>query len=225
MDSSPKIKQPEYKIQDGLNYRSQIDLLVTFSLDRLPREKFLSLLLYLSQASITNGEYLTAVDINEKIISLTVNDKDMVDLSANAHLLIGEIYSRQASWQLSFDFINKALELFLSANDVKGVAKCENLLGTIYGDLGDVQKAIENFESALEKSEDKKNYSDKGKIEINLGIVNSIKPWFISNAPWLIMKKLVIKKEWQKFIKTLEWFIQKKRFFRRPLMSLMKVYL
>ena len=76
-DSSPKIKQREYKIQDGLNYRSQIDLLITFSSDRLPREKFLSLLLYLSQASITNGEYITAVDINEKIISLTVNDKDM----------------------------------------------------------------------------------------------------------------------------------------------------
>ncbi|MDP2364805.1 MAG: hypothetical protein Q8M94_13690, partial [Ignavibacteria bacterium] len=120
-DSFQDIKQLEYKVQDGLNYRSQIDLLITFSGNNLPREKFLSLLLYLSQASITNGEFLTAVDINEKIISLTVDDKNMLSLSANAHLLVGEIYSRQANWQNSFDFINKALEMFLSVNDVKGV--------------------------------------------------------------------------------------------------------
>lgn len=168
----------DFKVEDGLSYRTQIDLLVTFAGNKLEKEKFLSLLLYLSQAAITNGEFAAAIDINEKIIYLTKDDRDMVNLSANAHLMVGEIYSRQAGWQNCFSFISKAIDLFSSINDVKGVAKCENLLGTVYGDLGDIQKAIENFESALEKSNDELNYTDKGKIEINLGIIKSIKGLF-----------------------------------------------
>lgn len=171
-------KQHEYQVKDGLSYRSQIDLLVTFSANKLPNEKFLSLLLYISQASITNGEFLASIDINKKIILLTAEDKNMIDLYANAHLLVGEIYSRQANWQDSFNYINKALGVYSSINDVKGIAKCENLLGTIHGDLGDIKSAIENFESALEKSNDEPNYIEKAKIEINLGIVSSIKGLF-----------------------------------------------
>ena len=66
-----EVKHLDYKIESGLSFRSQIDLLITFSGNKLPQEKFLSLLLYLSQASITIGEFLTAIDINEKIVSLT----------------------------------------------------------------------------------------------------------------------------------------------------------
>jgi len=171
-------KQLEYKIQNGLDYRTQIDQLITFSGSRLPKEKFLSLLLYISQVSITNGEFLASIDINKKVILLTAEDKNMIDLYANAHLLVGEIYSRQANWQDSFYFVNKALDIFSSVNDVKGIGKCENLLGTIHGDLGDVKTAIENFESALEKSNDETNYIEKGKIEINLGIISGIKGLF-----------------------------------------------
>ncbi|MDY0083434.1 MAG: tetratricopeptide repeat protein, partial [Ignavibacteriaceae bacterium] len=165
-----QVNLPDFKVETGLSYRSQIDLLVTFAENKLEREKFLSLLLYLGQASITNGEFSAAIDVNEKIINLTRNDRDMTNLAANAHLLIGEIYSRQASWQNCLESINTAIRLFSSINDIKGVAKCENLLGTVYGDLGNIQKAVENFESALEKSNDELNYTQKGKIEINLGI-------------------------------------------------------
>lgn len=177
-DKKVKNKRTEYKFADGLSYRSQIDILITYSSKQLPKEKFLSLLLYLSQASITTGEFATAIEINEKIISNTSNDKNFADLSANAYLLIGEIFSRQANWHNSFNYIRQARSLFESVNDVKGIAKCENLLGTIYGDLGDVKNAVENFETALGKSIDENNYTVKGKIEINLGIVNNIKGLF-----------------------------------------------
>ena len=40
-DSYQEIKKLEFEVQDGLNYRSQIDLLVTFSSSRIPKEKFL----------------------------------------------------------------------------------------------------------------------------------------------------------------------------------------
>jgi len=158
-----------------LSFRSQIDLLITFSANRLPKEKYLSLLLYLSQSSITNGEFPTAIGINERIVALTSDDSKMTDITSNAYLLIGEIYSRQANWENSFNYIRKARVMFESVNNLKGVAKCENLLGTIYGDLGDVKTAIENFESALSKTLNEPDYALKGKIEINLGIVNSIK--------------------------------------------------
>ncbi len=171
----PDASKEKFKIADGIKYRSQVDLLVTFSSNKLSKEKFLSLLLYLSQVSITNGEFATAIEINEKIISSTSTEKDFINLSADAHLMIGEIYSRQAIWQNSFQYIGKARELFESVNDAKGIAKCENLLGTIYGDLGDVKNAIENFELALGKSQNDVNYTEKAKIEINLGIVNNIK--------------------------------------------------
>lgn len=168
----------KFKIADGLKYRFQVDLLITFSSNKLSKEKFLSLLLYLSQVSITNGEFTTAIEINEKIIFNTSGDKDFINLSADAHLMIGEIYSRQANWQNSFNYIGKARELFEAVNDAKGIAKCENLLGTIYGDLGDVKNAIENFEAALGKPLNDDNYTEKAKIEINLGIVNNIKGLF-----------------------------------------------
>jgi tetratricopeptide (TPR) repeat protein len=173
--SIDKNNHPEFKIQDGLSFRSQIDLLITFSANRLPKEKYLSMLLYLSQSSITNGEFATAIEINERIIALTSNDSNMTDITSNAYLLVGEIYSRQANWENSFNYIRKAHTMFDSVNNLKGVAKCENLLGTIYGDLGDVKTAIENFESALSKTLNEPDYALKGKIEINLGIVNNIK--------------------------------------------------
>lgn len=171
-------KSEGIKTDAGLNYRSQIDLLITYASNRLSKEKFLSLLLYVSQVSITNGEFVTAIEINEKIISQTSADNNFIDLSAHANLLIGEIYSRQANWENSFKYIHRAEELFESVSDIKGIAKCENLLGTIYGDLGDVKNAVENFESALGKSIDESNFAVKGKIEINLGIVNNIKGLF-----------------------------------------------
>jgi len=36
-ESSQEVKKPEFEVQDGLSYRSQIDLLITFSNNRLPK--------------------------------------------------------------------------------------------------------------------------------------------------------------------------------------------
>ncbi len=87
---------------------------------------------------------------------------------------MGELYSRQAQWSLSFYNIKKSKALFEKQNDFSGIAKCENLLGTIYGDLGDLKKAKTHFEKGLSLIEGKKDIALTGKIEINLGIVNNI---------------------------------------------------
>lgn len=168
----------EYKSSNGLNFRTQADVLITFASNRLSKEKLIPLMLLLNQYAITSGEFSTAIEISEKIISLSQDDGSLVDIMANAHLSLGEIFSRQAAWENSFDHVHKARELFDSVKDKGGIAKSDNLLGTVYGDLGDLKQALELFESALAIVAEDKNYALTGKIEINLGIIYSIQGKF-----------------------------------------------
>jgi len=158
----------------GVITKSQIDLLVTFASTRISEDNFLVLLLLLSNVTLTYGDFNTSINLCDKLISLSSDNPLLSDIAANAYLVKGEIFSRQANWELSFSEINRARNLFLAINDNSGIAKCENLLGTIYGDLGDLTNAMEHFESALSLINDQINYSFSGKIEVNLGIVNTI---------------------------------------------------
>ena len=158
----------------GVITKSQIDLLVTFASTRISEDNFLVLLLLLSNVTLTYGDFNTSINLSDKLISLSSGNPLLSDIAANAYLVKGEIFSRQANWELSFSEINSARNLFLAINDNSGIAKCENLLGTIYGDLGDLTNAMEHFETALSLINDQINYSFSGKIEVNLGIVNTI---------------------------------------------------
>ncbi|MCJ7553796.1 MAG: tetratricopeptide repeat protein [Ignavibacteriaceae bacterium] len=158
----------------GVITKSQIDLLVTFASTRISEDNFLALLLLLSNATLTYGDFNTSINLCDKLISLSSGNPLLGDIVANAYLVKGEIFSRQANWELSFSEINRARNLFLTINDNSGIAKCENLLGTIYGDLGDLTNAMEHFETALSLINNQVNYSFSGKIEVNLGIVNTI---------------------------------------------------
>ncbi len=167
-------KQINVEVQEDPQLRIETDLLITFAEPKLNRNKFLELLLSLGQMSITAGEFSLAIDINEKIIFETKDKKEYLNIAANAFLSLGELNSRQAHWQQSFNNIKKSAELFEKQNDSYGKAKCENLLGTIYGETGELKKAKKYFESSLSLIENRKDYSLKGKIEINLGIINNI---------------------------------------------------
>lgn len=159
----------------GVLTKSQVDLLVTYASSRISEDNFLALLLILSNTTLTFGDFNTSINLCDKIISLASGNTLLTDITANAYLIKGEIFSRQANWELSFSEIDRARNLFLSINDSTGLAKCENLLGTIYGDLGDLTNAVEHFETALSFVNEQTNYSFTGKIEINLGIVNTIR--------------------------------------------------
>lgn len=158
----------------GVLTKSQVDLLVTYASTRISEDNFLALLLILSNTTLTFGDFNTSVNLCDKIISLSSGNPLLVNITANAYLIKGEIFSRQANWELSFTEIDRARNLFMNINDNTGLAKCENLLGTIYGDLGDLSTAVEHFETAHSFVNDQSNYSFTGKIEINLGIVNTI---------------------------------------------------
>ncbi len=167
-------KQLDYDINQNLKFSSKIDLLITYSYSRLPRYKYLELLLLLGQYSATAGEYATSIYIHEKIINETKKEKELSGFTSSAALALGEIYSRQAVWEASFRYIKQAYDAYEKSNEPKGCANCENLLGTIYGDLGDLKSARDHFEKSLAWLENIPDSAQKGKLEINLGIINNI---------------------------------------------------
>jgi tetratricopeptide (TPR) repeat protein len=174
LDDQSLKKQFDIDLNRGFKHRSQVDLLITFAENKLDQEKIIDLLLYLGQSTITSGEFATSLDIYEKLVHSTKKIPELRNITANVYLRIGEIYSRQAQWELSISYIEKADRIFKEENDVKGNAECENLMGTIYGDKGELSKAVEHFENTLTILEDNPDTSLEGKVEINLGIINNI---------------------------------------------------
>jgi len=177
--------QLDFELPTDFNLITKIDLLITFSADKLPKIKFLELLLFLSHTTSSAGEFATAIDLNKKIIKQTKNNSLLKNIAANAYLSLGEIYSRQAQWEDSFSSLKKAYPLFKELNDSKGCANSENLLGTIYGDMGNLKRAVAHFESGIAYLDESVDISLIGKIEINLGIINNIQGNYHSALSYL----------------------------------------
>lgn len=166
-------EQIDIELNEG-NFRTGIDLLITFAESRLVKTKFFEFLLSLGQLTITAGEFALAIDINEKILNQTKNESEYDSINANAYFALADLLSRQAQWQLCFNIVKKAISIFQAIKDRKGIAKCNNLLGTVYGDLGDLKKAKGYFEECLNFLEKEQDKVLSGKVEINLGIINNI---------------------------------------------------
>ncbi len=167
-------KQFDIDLESGLKHRAQVDLLITFAENNLDQDKYINLLLYLGQSTITSGEFATSLDIYNILAHSSEKTPEMKNIAANAYLRMGEIYSRQAQWELSINYIGKADKIFKEENDAKGNAECANLMGTIYGDKGELDNAVKQFEKTLTILEDNPDSALEGKIEINLGIINNI---------------------------------------------------
>lgn len=154
--------------------RFQIDQLITFAETRMDEEKYIQFLIHIGQHTIIAGENPIALEIHEKLIRLCNDKVEMADIRANALLSIGEIYSRQAQWELSISYLDKSIKIFRDENDTKGNIHCQNILGTIHGDQGNLNKAKEHFENALSALQEVDDISLIGTIEINLGIINNM---------------------------------------------------
>ncbi|RPI66169.1 MAG: tetratricopeptide repeat protein, partial [Ignavibacteriales bacterium] len=136
--------------------------------------RFIEFLLHIGEFSVSQGEFETALHIYERVLKESIEDKDFESFSAYAYLSKGDLYSRQADWENSISYISKASELFEKQRDLKGLARSENLLGTIYGDKGDINQAQYHFEQSLSYLDPKKDETMIGMLEINLGILNNI---------------------------------------------------
>lgn len=172
--NSASNKQLKKNIASLSNYNSYIEFLITFTKRKLTDLKFIELLLFLGDISTQKGELDSAVTLSKNLIFFAQKKTKYVSVAAYSMLKLGEIYSRQADWVNSKRQILKAKNVFQEQNDYRGIAKCENLLGTIYGDKGDFKKARKHFELSLSFLNPKKDKTIYGMLEVNLGILNNI---------------------------------------------------
>jgi tetratricopeptide (TPR) repeat protein len=177
------IDSPEYqrsqeqlatKVVFSGDYQSRIDLILTFSQTQLDVIKYIEFLLHLGEFSVSQGEFGTALQIYERVLNQS-SSSEYESFAAYAYLSTGDLYSRQADWDNAVSYIYKASELFQRQKDLKGLSRCENLLGTIYGDKGDINQAQYHFEQSLSYLDPRKDDIMIGMLELNLGVLYVLK--------------------------------------------------
>ena len=131
----------------------------------------------LGNLCLANGKLTIAGEIFRK----ANNTSSDISIKAESILGLAEIYSRRAAWSRSFKLISEAESLYKNTEDKIGKAKCENILGTIYGEMGDIDSARSHLLTGLNLVKTdlnlinaKKDLEMVAKIETNLGIVESI---------------------------------------------------
>ena len=150
--------------------RITIDRIITFSQIRLNSEKFAIFLIELAHICLSEGKLDIASEIFRKANKHTNNNQT----KAETLLGMADVFSCRAKWSKSLDTLKKAKSLFKSAADDRGLAKCENVLGTIYGELGDISKAKKHFLTSLSLINRDKDLDLTASLYTNLGIVNNI---------------------------------------------------
>lgn len=184
-ETGAPVDNSQFQLRSGSQTRYQVDLLITFAESKFKLEKMLEFLIYLGQLTITSGENQLAIEIEEKIIKLSEGKTGTTNIIANAQLAIGEIYSRQAQWNLSINHLDEATKIFEGENDTRGTIQCQNILGTIQGDLGSLDQARLHFENALVELQRIKDIALIGKVEINLGIIHSMQSNYDESLSYL----------------------------------------
>ena len=154
--------------------RMRIDRIITFSQKRLSSEKFSNFLIELAHICLSEGKLDIAREIFKKSNKLTNKDQT----KAESLLGLADIFSRRAKWTNSLDTLKKAKSIFKSIVDNRGLAKCENIFGTIYGELGDISKAKKHFLTSLSLIDRDKDLDLAASLYTNLGIVNNIQGFY-----------------------------------------------
>jgi len=150
--------------------RIKIDRTVTFSEKTLQSDKFYIFLLDLSQLCLSRGRLNLANELFKKVNRNSNNNVR----KAESLLGLADVFSRRADWQRSLVTIDEAESIYRELNDNGGLAKCENLLGSIYGERGDLAKAKAYFLNSLALINPENDVEFAAALETNLGILENI---------------------------------------------------
>ena len=150
--------------------RVRIDRIITFSEKNLSPEKFCKFLNELGHICLSEGKLDLANEIFRKANKLSNNDQ----IKAESLLGIADVFSRRAKWLRSLETIKQARALFKSLSDNHGLAKCENFLGTLYGEKGDIIKAKKHLLTSLSLINSSEDPELTANIYANIGIVYNI---------------------------------------------------
>jgi len=175
--------QVEYEVPKGIEHRVIVDKMITHCENDLPEERFYNLLLDLSKLMLHSGEVSFSLEIAENLLRKLNTDNKYVSVLAEANLMVSKIYWTQAIWDECSYYISKAMQLFLSISSEPGVAKCENMLGTLYGEKGEFEKAQQYLENALKHLKEDDDLLSRAMILTNLGVIYTIQGDF-DKAVW-----------------------------------------
>jgi len=150
--------------------RIRIDRTVTFSEKKLQEDKFYRFLLDLSQLCLSRGRLNLANELFKKVRRTSRNKI----LKAESLLGLADVFSRRADWQRSLATIEEAESIYVELNDNSGLAKCENVLGSIYGERGELTKSRDYFLNALSLLNPDNDLELAANLEMNLGILENI---------------------------------------------------
>src|SRR5690606_16777935 len=152
----------------------QVDTAITHGEKNLSLEKQLLLFNSLGKLTIELGEFTLAKHIFLKSLKLANKDEKYENISAYSYYMLGDIYNREARWDRSLEHIKKAVKLFQEQKDVKGLAKCKNLIGVIYLGQGKINLSSKHFDEGISLLSHKRDKSILAQIETNLGILKGM---------------------------------------------------
>ena len=175
--------QVEFEVPKGIDHRVMVDKMITHCENDLTEEKFYNLLMDLSQLMWHCGEITFSLEIVENLLGKVNSNEKYISFEAEANLMISKIYWSQAIWDDCNYYVSKAMELFISISNETGIAKCENMLGTLYGEKGEYEKALQYLENALSHLKEDDDLATRAVILTNLGVIYTINGDF-EKAVW-----------------------------------------
>ncbi len=167
--------QLEYEPPKGTNHRLIVDRVITSCAKLLSEERYYNLMLDLSQLMFFSGEISYSLEIAEELLNKLRSLGKDENIQAETNLMISKIYWAQAYWDDCNHYIEEAMRLFKSTANESGIAKCENMLGTLHGEKGEFDIAQTHLENALNHLNGENSLSTRAMILTNLGIINTIK--------------------------------------------------
>ena len=167
-------RQIETKFSKGSRLGLDTDRIILYAKEKLESKKFIELLLRIGKLALDEGEGDLSLEIFESGIIEARGKPETAEFLAEANLLIADVYKKKTKWALSFRHLKKSKGIYKKTGNVTGEAKCSNMLGTIYGELGNFKRAKSSFEESIELISHTKDHEAEGMIEINIGITSGV---------------------------------------------------
>lgn len=160
--------------------RMQLDRTITYAQKVLSNDKFVELLNQLALLCISKGKLNFAAEILNKLLK-SCDDKKH---HGAAYLLSADVYTRRADWLRSIDALKKADILYQELADKVGRAKCQNMLGVICGEKGNLPDAKVYFEKCLELLGSDEERELAASVQSNIGIILNIQGHYDKSAEY-----------------------------------------
>ena len=167
---SNNIKKEKLDISFFILVRGFIDLILIIAKEKFDKIEFLDLLIEIGKALIDLAAYSLARVIFEKALSMSEDDKKLVDFKANIYFYLGNLFYKQAIWKNAIDYLTRANKIFSEIKFVEGIVKSFNSLGVLSGERGDFLKAQNYFNECLKLLDSKSLNLLQGLVQENIAL-------------------------------------------------------